>query len=605
MATVGSTFRTGEPDLAKLLEQIHDGEVQLPDFQRGWVWDDHHIRSLLASISLSYPIGSVMLLETGGDGVRFKPRPVQGASFAESVEPSLLILDGQQRMTSLYLALRSSEVVPTRTDKGKDIERVYYLNISKSVDPEVDREDAVVSIAPNRKIMSDFNRVVDLDISDAEKEYDAGLFPLDVLFDNARYSAWRRGYTGRYRHDDKKLDEWDMFEATVLQRFQQYRVPSIELTKNTQKEAVCQVFEKVNTGGVSLTVFELMTATFAADDFDLRQDWAERQERLKEKLVLSSVGATDFLQAITLHSSYERNRREGTGISCKRKDVLNLNVDDYRTRAERIERGFIDAARLLVREKVFNAYNLPYGTQLVPLAAICAVLGGKFESDVVKQKIARWFWCGVFGELYGGANETRFANDILDVIEWVSGGDEPRTIRDANFAPTRLLTLQTRQSAAYKGVMAQLMQVGGNDFINGDDIEVTTFFDQAVDIHHIFPASHCQKQGHPRQKWNSVINKAPITAKSNRILGGNAPSKYLASIEKNYGVAPERLDAILKSHLVTPALIRDDVFDGFILDRARRLLDLIERAIGKSVAGRDSEETIEAFGEALVHPEKA
>jgi hypothetical protein len=115
----------------------------------------------------------------------------------------------------------------------------------------------------------------------------------------------------------------------------------------------------------------------------------------------------------------------------------------------------------------------------------------------------------VFGEVYGGANETRFANDIADVVPWIDGGKEPRTIRDANLAPTRLLTLQTRQSAAYKGMMALLMQIGSNDFINGDSIELTTYFDQAVDIHHIFPRSHCEKVNYPRQKWNSVVNKAP------------------------------------------------------------------------------------------------
>jgi len=87
MQMSGSSFRTAEPDLTKLLEQIHSGELQLPDFQRGWVWDDSHIRSLIASITRSFPIGSVMLLETGGEGIRFKPRVVQGAPEG-GVEPN-------------------------------------------------------------------------------------------------------------------------------------------------------------------------------------------------------------------------------------------------------------------------------------------------------------------------------------------------------------------------------------------------------------------------------------------------------------------------------------------------------------------------------------
>src|SRR5262245_15565867 len=103
MKDTTSTFRPGEPALPDLLREIHRGEIQLPDFQRGWVWDDDHIRSLIASVSLSYPIGAVMLLETGGDGAQFQPRPVQGVTVDREKKPELLILDGQQRMTSLYL----------------------------------------------------------------------------------------------------------------------------------------------------------------------------------------------------------------------------------------------------------------------------------------------------------------------------------------------------------------------------------------------------------------------------------------------------------------------------------------------------------------------
>src|SRR5690348_12299292 len=88
--------------LSTLLQNIKNGKIQLPDFQRGWVWDDNHIKSLLASISLTYPIGAVMLLETGNASVRFKPRLVEGVNFSEPVNPDQLILDGQQRLTSLF-----------------------------------------------------------------------------------------------------------------------------------------------------------------------------------------------------------------------------------------------------------------------------------------------------------------------------------------------------------------------------------------------------------------------------------------------------------------------------------------------------------------------
>jgi hypothetical protein len=283
-------------------------------------------------------------------------------------------------------------------------------------------------------------------------------------------------------------------------------------------------------------------------------------------------------------------------VSGKRKDILKLKLEEYRQFADPIEAGLVKAASLLTREKVFDTYSLPYQTQLIPLSVICAILGNRFELDPVKKALARWYWCGVFGELYGGANEARFANDIQDVPAWLEGGAEPRTIRDSNFAPTRLLTLQTRLSAAYKGVMTQLMQQGSCDFISGDPIELTTYFETAVDIHHIFPRGYCESRGLPRQKWNSVINKTPLSARTNRILGGDRPSLYLNRVARDKGVGGEQLDTILRTHLIDPTLLRADDFESFILDRACSLLDLIEDATGKPIPGRDSDEVVKAFG---------
>ncbi|MEW6198006.1 MAG: DUF262 domain-containing protein [Planctomycetota bacterium] len=599
-STPHCTFETGEPNLSELLELASTGKVQLPDFQRGWVWDDNHIRSLLASVSLSYPIGAVMLLELGGDGVRFRPRPLEGASIPRGTRPERLILDGQQRLTSLFLTLKSGRPVPTRTDKGEPIERVYYLDIAKCLDENADRMDAVVSVPPDRRVTTDFGRQVLLDVSSQEREFELGLIPLAALFDQEAYAAWRRAYQRTFRQDEARLDQFDAFETEVYHRFLQYRVPTIEMKKQTPKEAVCQVFEKVNTGGVTLTVFELLTATFAADDFNLRDDWNARLARLRQHDPIKEIEATDFLTSLTLLASYERSLQSTSAVSCKRKDVLNLTLKAYRAHADRLEAALVKAARFLTREKVFDTKNLAYATQLIPLAAICAVLDNRFEDDTVRAKLARWYWSGVFGEMYGGANDSRYAFDLVEVVNWIGGGaDEPRTIRDSNFAPVRLLSLQTRNSAAYKGLMVLLMQHGSKDLLNGDPIELTTYFDEAVDIHHLFPKAHCEARDYERDRWNSIVNKAPLTARTNRTIGGRAPSEYLALIQQRHRIADDRMNAILNSHAVDPAFMRADDFEAFLRARAGALLDLVENATGKQMSGRDSEETVKAFGDAL------
>lgn len=537
-----------------------------------------------------------MLLETGSDTVRFKPRLVEGVELRDQTHPDRLILDGQQRLTSLYLALQSGKPIPTRTEKGQEIERVYYLDMKHCLDPEADRLDAIVSLPPDRIVRSDFARRVDLDVSTREREYEHRLFPLALIFDPAGFDEWKEGYQEYFDYAKDDIRFLNLFSREIWQRFQQYKVPVIELLRDTEKEAVCQVFEKVNTGGVTLSVFELVTATFAADDFRLRQDWSEREERLHAYDVLQSIDATAFLTAVTLLTGYQRHLATGTPVSCKRRDVLKLTLDEYHQHADLIEKGLLDAARLLAREKVFDTRSLPYTTQLIPLSAICAVLEARFEQDPVKRKLVRWFWCGVFGELYGGANETRYAFDLPEVVRWIEGGEEPRTIRDASFNPTRLLSLQSRLSAAYKGLMAMLMQEGSRDFLNGDPIELTSYFDLAIDIHHIFPRAYCEKQGLSKGQWNSVINKAPLSAKTNRVIGGRAPSAYLASLMRNHGITSEHLGTILQSHLIADDFLWHDDFKGFFQDRAAKLLDVIEHAMGKSVPGRDSDEVVYAFG---------
>lgn len=556
--TTGTTFDSTKESLQDILRDIRSGKIQLPDFQRGWIWDDNHVKSLLASIAVSYPIGAVMLLETGNPDVRFRPRPVEGVELNLGKEPEWLILDGQQRLTSLFQALFLGKPVMTRDLRGNPVERWYYLDIQIALDPEADQEDAIISIPADRKIRN-FRGEVIKDYSTTALECEADLFPLPLVFDFPALMAWQTEYLkdGNPQHHE----DWLKLGQEIIPRFQSYQIPLIKLSKSTPKEAVCQVFEKVNTGGVSLTVFELLTATFAADDYNLREDSAQRQRELRKEKVLRTVQSDDFLQAISLLSSRKRRMnalnegvdpKRAPAITCKRKDILRLTLEEYKLWADEVTEGFKRAARFMHSQHIFDARDLPYRTQVVPLAAILTFLGNKADQDGVRTKIARWFWCGVFGELYGGAVETRFAKDVPEVINWITGGSEPSTIVDANFVLNRLYGLRTRNSAAYKGLYALLIKDGVLDFRTGEEITLQMYFDDKIDIHHIFPQKYCKENGIDPKRCDCVINKTAISAKTNRIIGGNAPSVYLERLKKHSGINDKRMDEILRSHAIEP-----------------------------------------------------
>jgi hypothetical protein len=210
-------------------------------------------------------------------------------------KPKTLVLDGQQRLTSMYLSLRSGQPVPTRTDKGADIQRLYFLEMTKCLDPDADREEAVLSVPDLLKVTSDFGRKVDLDVSTPELQYAKRLFPVALLFDIQGFMAWESGFSAHHQFGAEAMQFMQKFPQRDLAPLSAVQGAAIELTQDTPREAVCQVFEKVNTGGVTLTVFELMTATFAADEFNLRDDWDARRERLTAKHdVLEAVDGTSF-----------------------------------------------------------------------------------------------------------------------------------------------------------------------------------------------------------------------------------------------------------------------------------------------------------------------
>ncbi len=590
-------MRTEDKVLAELMRDIDKGKIQLPDFQRGWVWDDSRIQALIASITNGYPVGAAMFLEYGNESIHFKCRLIEGAPVKD-VDPDILVLDGQQRLTSLYSALFNPNPVDTKTDKGKPVKRHYYIDIVNSLESLKDREDTIISVPETKIVTSDFGRKIELDLSTQEKEYEQKMFPLNIILDFMKMSQWIQGYQKYYLYEPEIMEQITLFQNNIVNTAMQYKIPTIILDKDTPKEAVCQVFENVNTGGVSLTVFELITAIFAMDDFELRKDWEERQKKYFSGDVLSAITATDFLTACTLLSSYQR----GGTVSCKKKDVLALTLEDYKRNADDLSKGFMEAENLLQEERIFSASDLPYTTQLIPLAVLCTILESdkKITTTNIKNKLKRWYWCGVFGELYGGANETRYVNDVVGVMKWIDHPEElPKTIQESYFNPTRLLTLQSRQSAAYKGIMALILKNHSRDFISGKEMDFTVFKAEYIDIHHVFPRKYCESMGYPRLKWNSIINKTPLSYRSNREIGGDAPSKYLKKIEANGDVDSQTLDLYLESHWLDVESCRNDDFDRFIVKRATSLLDAIEDATGKAITGRNSEEVIHDFGEPI------
>lgn len=205
-----------------------------------------------------------------------------------------------------------------------------------------------------------------------------------------------------------------------------------------------------------------------------------------------------------------------------------------------------------------------------------------------------------------GIHETRYANDIEDVVAEIRGEETMnRTVNAAFFSASRLLSLQTRNSAAYKGIMALIYKEDSKDFVRGTTMDVIRSVEDTPDIHHIFPEAYCIRKKYPKEKWNSIVNKTPLLPASNRQIGGDAPSVYSKRIKTKARIDEAKYRSRIESHLIDySSFIRDD-FDTYFILRAKALLRIIESAMGKKVPDRASEQTIKAFGEALEENEPA
>jgi hypothetical protein len=619
-----TTFKTNPVLLESLLRQCGDGKIQLPDFQRSWVWAEDRILSLIASISSAFPIGALMTLESKNGATIFARRTVQGApSAANQTTPDELLLDGQQRMTSLYQSCMRRKVVETITPKNKLVKRWFYIDIAKALQAEADRDDAIFAVPEDRRIKTNFDKDVLLDLSTPELEYEKLMFPLNRVFD---WDEWQDGFGDFWidRNEPGKRDLFKQFKKAVLENFKGYHVPVISLDHETSHEAVCLVFEKVNTGGKPLDAFELLTAMYAAKGHKLRDDWLGTEGHLgmhgrlagfgkaagQVSGVLSKVASTEVLQAIALrYTKKVRLQKKDEGVKdhdlpavrATRQSLLDLPLEAYLEYRDSIEDGYKRTAKFLRQQEVHRVIDLPYQTQLVPLSAIFAEIGDAAEHAGNMVKIARWFWCGIFGELYGSTVESRFAKDILEVPFWLKGGPEPTTVVEGVFRADRLQTMRTRLSAAYKGIHALLMREGAQDFRSGQKFNATVFFEEAVDIHHIFPRAWCEAQKIPEKVYDTVINKTPLSYRTNRIIGGAAPSKYLEKLEagkigpngqiEEPPINQPTLDGYLASHSIPVAQLRADDFDSFMRERRRALLKLIADATGHAIS--DVAETVD------------
>lgn len=192
--------------LDDLLKMVEEGKAQLPDFQRSWVWDDTKICKLIESITSGFPMGAAMFLANGGEHIRFKYRKFEGVEQTVGVTLEWLVLDGQQRLTTLYQVLKSRKLQTLDLKpivKLSSNDSTILLDIKKCLDSNADRLDAIISVSGKRQQTTNIGRTVTLDLSTRENEFENLMFPLNITFSANDTDDWRYDME-EYYHNDRE-----------------------------------------------------------------------------------------------------------------------------------------------------------------------------------------------------------------------------------------------------------------------------------------------------------------------------------------------------------------------------------------------------------------
>lgn len=386
---------TNPRDLLTLLRDVHAGNSVLPDFQRDFVWEPSAVRELIVSIVNGYPAGSILRVR---DSQRlFAVRPFSGAP--EETNHTFLVLDGQQRLTSLYQAFYGV---------GK---HRYFVDVRAMLDGDAFDEALSFYRANHRKVAAR---------SAIEFQAKNLILPLAVFAREGRgFEDWVEKVVDQHPQGEqlalmKRLRE---LRSTFVDAVERYQFPVVTLSEKTSIDALCTIFETLNKTGVKLTVFELLTARYWAQGLKLRERW---DAALDDHPILADFDVDPYyiLQGIAL---------AGNSIpSVTRKTVLELDVETVRKWWDPVIEGMVQGLQLLREDcGVPDKSWLPYAVLTVPLAAVLAGFPGAKTPQLAsaRSKLARWFWCAVFTESYDQGAGTQAQRDFNQLRAWMMSRD--------------------------------------------------------------------------------------------------------------------------------------------------------------------------------------
>lgn len=597
------------PDKRKvvgLVEQAYDGRICLPNFQRDFVWSREGVADLVRSIARRYFIGSLLLLRCDPANPPFSPIFLRGSqSQYQQPRPEYLILDGQQRMSSLIYALTA----PDLSLKDSKQRRWFFLDLDLLItDPD---SDGIVFDRAKRELSGLDTRQV---------QFEQRVLPCTELISADRFYKWRDEFEDWQRANspesiDSYRSTWRDAWTKSVTAFQTFEVALIELPRVDDSDdesigRVCAIFEKLNSTGVDLSVYDLLTARLYRSGIRLHDLWAEACVANPRLNAWSSGKADAHKFGVLVLRTLALLR----GLDPKPRILINLDPEGFETDWRRATAGVERALELITHVGqdgfgVFDEKWLP-GFGLVPiLAALRAQIDDHKLGEQARADLRRWYWCNVFLERYSSAVESKSRKDYLEMTRhWFESGPEPEVFREAQdwigTTGFRIRTSASYASAVYSGVFCLLALRNARDWRRGESIQL-----QDLQDHHIFPQAYLKRHGiTKRAAVNTIANRTLICDESNGKIKDRSPASYIsdpaivATDDRADLLAPHFLgdDAIALMQAADetlPGAEAEVLFEQFSKAREAAMIAEIRRMCGVTTTGDAATPELEAEDE--------
>lgn len=474
MATTNK-ITPSSPRLATLLSDVERGNIKIPVFQRQFIWSDEQIISLLDSIYRGYPVGSLLLWST--KEVLKHERNVGGFILPETPEdyPVNYILDGQQRLTTLYGVFHSG-------DRTKDADLADRFNICYV--PEDDEFMHYKAAAAKKKI-----------------------FLRDIL-DTTKLLTQLSSFT---QEESKNI-------ALVTERFKDYEFPVVTIKERTNKE-VCSVFQRINSSGTPLSNIELLAAWTWSDQFDLRQEI----EMLLDALADKGYDQIDQPLLMRMLSSI-------TIESIDSEDLIDVDPDKLISGIKLLKTAIFSAVDFLEGQlKIRNVIFLPFPIMLIPITRFFSLLP-KPDADQLQQ-VKKWFWhCALTQRYRAGTN--RLVMEDLKMIEKIKDGNKPFDFSAVSISGELFNKTWRINSTAAKAALCLMAQGRPKSLLTGNEVDLGTVLSSynAREFHHIYPKGYLANLGVGFHEANIIANICFLSSSDNKTVSDDNPVNYFKKI---------------------------------------------------------------------------